>query len=70
MVYPPIFYTDLNGLMCEMKVTVERNATFDTAVLFARPAEAGQDRHRQPIDAEEELDSGLKRIIMTLTLGD
>jgi hypothetical protein len=50
---PLIVYTDLDGLFCKMKVTVERIATFDTAMLFERPAEVGQDPQRQQIDAEE-----------------
>ena len=47
LVYPRTVYTDLNALMGKMKVTVERKVTFDTAVLFERPAEIGQDAHRQ-----------------------
>src|ERR1700752_3035081 len=53
-------YTDLNGLICKMKVTVDKLVTFATAVLFERPTEVGQDPQRQQIDAEERLETSHK----------
>ncbi len=40
---PRIVYTDLNGLICKMRVTVERTVTFETAGLLEWPAEVRQD---------------------------
>ena len=51
--YPRTIYTDLIRLICNMQVTKDRLVPCETAVLFERSAEVGQDPQRQQIDAQE-----------------
>jgi hypothetical protein len=53
VVCPRTVYTDLNGLICKMKITVEKLVPFTRVELFERPAKVGQHPQRQQIDAQE-----------------
>jgi hypothetical protein len=69
---------NLQNVEAGPEVTQERLVTFDTALLFERPAEVGQDPQGQQIDAEERLDprhrphpaGGAQGILAGLHAGD